>query len=290
MSDWGYFKPSKPIEAKGGIKSQGKRSGAANWWAKRWLEVLDGCGLGARLTRGRSYARRGQVLSLQVRAGEVTAKVQGSRPKPYDVRITVAAFTSAEWDRVIETLSEQAVFAASLLAGSMPQDIESAFAAAGLSLLPDRMSDLDTDCSCPDWSNPCKHTAAVYCLLGDEFDRDPFLIFTLRGLNQEQIRTRLTGSASTTTDATAPPPPEPLSTDPILFWGGAPAPDTQPEAVHRPPVSAPLLRRLGSFPFWRADVPLLEALEPAYQAASETGIHVFMGEGHVPPRTDDRPR
>src|SRR5437867_719401 len=98
MSDWGYFKPSKPREAKGGIKSQGKRGGAANWWAKRWMEVLNECGLGARLTRGRSYARRGQVLSIEIRAGEVTAKVQGSQPKPYNVRIKVRAFTSAEWN------------------------------------------------------------------------------------------------------------------------------------------------------------------------------------------------
>ena len=61
----------------------------------------------------------------------------------------------------------------------MPQDIEPVFAEVGLSLFPAKLQDLKTGCSCPDWSNPCKHIAAVYYLLGEEFDRDPFLIFAL---------------------------------------------------------------------------------------------------------------
>ena len=69
----------------------------------------------------------------------------------------------------------------------MPQDIEQAFADSGLSLFPAKMKDLETDCSCPDWSNPCKHIAAVYYLLGEEFDRDPFLIFKLRGMEREGL-------------------------------------------------------------------------------------------------------
>ena len=52
---------------------------------------------------------------------------------------------------------------------------------------PERLKDLKTDCSCPDWSNPCKHIAAVYYLLGEEFDRDPFLIFKLRGMSREEL-------------------------------------------------------------------------------------------------------
>ena len=78
----------------------------------------------------------------------------------------------------------------------MPQDIEEVFHQAGLSLFPERSRDLETDCSCPDWSNPCKHIAAVYYLLGEEFDRDPFLIFKLRGMDARGIPALLGAAAA----------------------------------------------------------------------------------------------
>ena len=85
-----YFEPSRPREAKGGIKAQSGRGGfGRSWWARRWIEVLEGFDLGARLGRGRSYARRGQVLSVDVEKGAVTARVQGSRAPPYRVEIKV---------------------------------------------------------------------------------------------------------------------------------------------------------------------------------------------------------
>src|SRR6476659_9156083 len=122
MSDWDYYyKPSKPREAKGGIKAQSKGGFGASWWAKRWMAVLDSYGIGARLTRGRSYARSGQVLSIDIEKGEVQAKVQGSRPKPYSVTMKVRTLTTAQWETILEALSGQALFAAKLLAGEMPQ-------------------------------------------------------------------------------------------------------------------------------------------------------------------------
>src|SRR5919199_6786403 len=183
---------SRPRAAKGGIKAQ-SRSGSfgKSWWAQRWVSVLESFDLGARLGRGRTYARQGQVLSIDVAEGEVRAKVQGSRLKPYDVTIQVKTLSEDQWGQVIEALSGQALFAAKLLAGEMPQDIEQVFRAAKLSLFPEKKGDLSTDCSCPDWSNPCKHVAAVYYLLGEEFDRDPFLLFRMRGLSREELLQRL---------------------------------------------------------------------------------------------------
>jgi uncharacterized Zn finger protein len=186
--DNGYFPKSTPRAAKGGIKAQSKRGGfGQSWWAKRWIQVLESFNIGARLQRGRSYARSGQVLDIHIEAGLVTAKVQGSRPKPYNVRLRVETLSRQETERLSATLSGQVLFAAKLLAGEMPQDIEQVFTAAGLSLFPGRHSDLHTECSCPDWSNPCKHVAAVYYLLGEEFDRDPFLLFKLRGIDRERL-------------------------------------------------------------------------------------------------------
>lgn len=186
--DYGYYKPSKPIEVKGGIKAKSKRGGfAQSWWAKRWIRTLESFDIGARLTRGKSYARKGQVTSVKIETGLVKAKVQGSSPKPYSVTIKVRTLTGSEWDLLAEKLARKPIFAAKLLAGEMPEDIETAFEDSGLSLFPEKLDDLETDCSCPDWSNPCKHIAAVYYLLGEEFDRDPFLIFKLRGVDMDDF-------------------------------------------------------------------------------------------------------
>ena len=153
--DYGYFPPSQPIRVEGGIQSRSQRGAfAANWWAKRWLAVLESYGIGSRLQRGRSYARSGQVLNIDVQPGLVKARVQGSRPKPYTVKIQVSALPDAEWGRVLDTISGQAIFAAQLLDSEMPQEIETAFEAAGVSLFPAKTRDVLTECSCPDYSNP----------------------------------------------------------------------------------------------------------------------------------------
>ena len=185
---WGYYKPSRPRAAKGGIKSQSKRGTfGESWWAKRWINVLESFNIGARLGRGRSYARSGQVLSIDIDKGVIDAQVQGSRPKPYKIQIKIKPLSAANWQKVGQALSRQAIFAAKLLAGEMPQDVEEVFRSVGVKLFPEKLQDLQTNCSCPDWSNPCKHIAAVYYLLGEEFDRDPFLIFKLRGMGREEV-------------------------------------------------------------------------------------------------------
>jgi uncharacterized Zn finger protein len=286
-NDWRYeryYTPSRPRRAEGGIKSQSKRGEfGASWWAKRWIKVLESFNIGARLARGRSYARSGQVLSIAVDKGRVTAKVQGSRPTPYNVAIQVKTLSETEWSKVLDALGQQALFAAKLLAGEMPQDIEPVFQEVGLSLFPARRGDLTTSCSCPDSSNPCKHIAATYYLLGEEFDRDPFLIFTLRGLSRDALMTRLeaTGSRSAETDkspAASPRAPEPLSAEIAAFWEGSAGPIEDPcGVVEIPREPSGLLRRLGGFPFWRGQSPFLDTLGAAYTKASPRGLDVFLG-------------
>lgn len=285
---WGYrefFPRSKPRQAKGGIKAQTKQGQfGKSWWANRWISVLESFDIGARLARGRSYARRGQVLGVDIKRGEVKSQVQGSRPKPYDIRIEVKVLAEKDWNKLIDALSGQALFVAKLLAGEMPQDIEEAFKGAGLSLFPGKRDDLKTSCSCPDYSNPCKHIAAVYYLLGEEFDRDPFLIFRLRGLERDQLLARLTAQSpkgevdSVEEEEAAPLPDEPLPADAKAFWS---KPETPPGLfgdVTRPPLSAPWPRRLGSFPFWRGQERFLDAMTALSRAAGQRGLEVFLGE------------
>jgi uncharacterized Zn finger protein len=287
---WRYerFPRSQPREAKGGIKSQ-SRSGqfGKSWWAKRWIAVLESFNIGARLSRGRSYARRGQVLSIEIDKGKVSAAVQGSMPRPYQVSIQVKELSPEDWQRLATVVGGQALFAAKLLAGEMSADIETAFAEAGLSLFPEKLRDLTTECSCPDYSNPCKHIAAVYYLLGEEFDRDPFLLFKLRGLTREELVGLIGSGAPQKADpaiASQPEtPPEPLPTEAAAFWTGGDLPADFFGEVHVPRTSAPVLRRLGGFPFWRGHQPLLTALETRYEEAAHGGLEVFLGRETTAP-------
>src|SRR5690349_16557960 len=156
-----WYPPSKPREAKDGIKAKNVRGAfGTSWWAKRWIGTLETFGWGSRLQRGRSYARSGQVLTIDVKTGSVQAKVQGSRPTPYKVKLEIAPLTDEQWARAIDAMAGQAIFGAKLLAGEMPQNIEEAFEATGIALLPQRALDIATTCSCPDYANPCKHIAA----------------------------------------------------------------------------------------------------------------------------------
>ena len=289
MPRW-WFRPfhprSRPRAARGGIKAQSKSgSFGQNWWAKRWLAVLESFQIGQRLARGRNYARSGQVLNIDVEKGKVTARVQGSRPRPYDVSIQVKVLSEVQWRQLLNVLARQALFVAKLLAGEMPQDIENVFREAGLSLFPQKRGDLRTDCSCPDDSNPCKHIAAVYYLLGEEFDRDPFLLFRLRGLSREELLQRLghtagaagAGGAIVETEQHQGAQ-EALPDDPAVFWAAGEVPDALYGEVETPPVSAGWPRRLGKFPFWRGEQSLLDVLEPIYRGASAAGLNTFLGE------------
>lgn len=282
-----FFPRSRPRQARGGIKAQSQRGAIGQtWWARRWIEVLESFEIGGRLSRGRSYARQGQVLSIDVTAGKVKARVQGSQPRPYSVTMQIKALSSADWKKVTGELGRQALFAAKLLAGEMPAELERVFAKVKVSLFPQRQRDLATECSCPDWSNPCKHVAAVYYLLAEEFDRDPFLLFKLRGLEREELVRQLsTGRAVKAVRPAAAKPAkeavpasEPLPADAVAFWSAPALPADFFGDVQTPPVAAALPRRLGSFPFWRGAEPFLEAMEPVYRAASSRGMAVFAGD------------
>jgi uncharacterized Zn finger protein len=184
--------PSTPIAVEGGLQARSKRGRIGDtWWSQRFIAVLETLGIGSRLQRGKRYARTGQVLSLEVTAGEVRASVQGSRAKPYRVFIETDVLTAPEWDAVESVMASSAVFGARLLADEMPEEIEQAFAETSISLFPTMADDLDAACSCPDWENPCKHIAAVYYLLAEAFDADPFLIFAWRGRAKEELLTGL---------------------------------------------------------------------------------------------------
>src|SRR4030042_6739790 len=106
---WSHYEPAQPRPVKDGLrtKSQHGRIGET-WWSKRWIGVLESFGMGARLGRGRSYARQGQVVSIDIEKGIVTARVQGSRAKPYSVEIKLKPLSEQDWDKVTDAMASQA--------------------------------------------------------------------------------------------------------------------------------------------------------------------------------------
>jgi uncharacterized Zn finger protein len=291
MSYWDYFwyTPSRPKPVKDGIKTKSRGGSIGKtWWSKRWLDVLHSFNMGARLSRGRSYARRGQVISIDVQEGVVTAKVQGSRARPYNIEIKLKPLSQKDWKQVAEAMSEQAIFVAKLLAGEMPNDIEDAFVAAKIPLFPKSQKELVTDCSCPDWANPCKHIAAVYYLLAEQFDDDPFLIFKLRGKSKEELieelREKRASAAALEEKAGAEEtelgigsPAAPLEECLEKFWeGGAELYSFSANPV-LPEVECALLKRLGRAPFAVKQKPISVSFEKMYAVASRAALAKAIG-------------
>ncbi len=157
------------------------------WWTQQWLDLINSYRFKKRLERGWRYAREGNVLSIRFKGQKVVAEVQGTEEKPYRLSLWLDPLGDEDWDFVVETLSEKAIFSAKLLAGEMPMNIEQVFAANGLRLFPFNLGDIHSKCSCPDKANPCKHISAVYYLMGDRFSEDPFVLFQLRGRTREQL-------------------------------------------------------------------------------------------------------
>ena len=290
---WDRYPKSKPRRPANGIKAQNKKFGQT-WWASKWLAALERLVDSARLGRGRSYARSGQVLNIDITPGRVESRVQGSRPSPYKVQIEIKPLSSKEWDKVADAMASQAIFAAKLLAGEMPQDIEQAFAQAGVNLFPASRGDLKTECSCPDWSNPCKHIAAVYYLLGEQFDADPFLIFRLRGKSKDDIMALLRARRSAPEPAAAKvqrkrdtqaKPKEAelaISLEAGLdkFWDMASSLDEFQAVVRAPQVDGAPVKRLGAPGFWRnSKVDFIGALTRVYQSVTQARLDVALGDG-----------
>jgi uncharacterized Zn finger protein len=287
---WEDWPPARPIRVDGGIKARSKRGAIGEqWWSRRFISVLESYGMSGRLARGRSYARAGQVLDFELSQGKVTARVQGSRVRPYQVRIGVLPLTTAQWRRVQDRLAGQALFRAKLLAGEMPHEIEEVFAECGTPLFPRSPADLDMHCSCPDWEVPCKHLAAVCYVLAEEFDRDPFGMLAWRGKAREELLAALrriqasgsgpgqsgsgqsgpgrkgpaAGAARTVLDVPAPPLEDCLDG----FWSPGLSPARLRALATAPDAGAPdlLLRMFPPPPVQVRGQDLADVLTPAYQ-------------------------
>ena len=263
------------------------------WWGQRFIEALEQFTDAARLGRGRSYAHNGRILDYKLANGTVTAKVRGSinpyfgvyKEPLYQTSITIKAITSANWTKVIRQLASRADLVTKLLMNEMPDTIEDVFSGLGLHFLPHSESDFKTNCSCPDYSNPCKHIAGVYYLLASDLDRDPFLMFELRGLSRDDLRTELEhtplgqilASALTAEEDVPVEPVETYYTRPTrepaagvashkAFWTGAKRLPTSLAPAAQSNVPALLIKKQGDYPpFWHEDASFILVMEELYE-------------------------
>jgi len=268
------------------------------WWGQRFIEALESFTDSGRLSRGRSYANNGKIKEYKITKGKITAKVRGSvnpyfgvyKEPLYKTEISLTPISEKDWERAIALLSSQASFVSKLLMNEMPDNIEEVFyQKLKLHLLPYNSKDFDTDCSCPDWSNPCKHIAGVYYLIASEIDRDPFLLFELRGLKKEKLHQELMRSPlgqilsqGLTTENLAPEPAESYYSKPILvtansninqkeFWQGEKRipehlPDNSPNTI-----PAIVVKKAGDYPqFWDQDSSFIEVMSDFYTRIRKT--------------------
>ncbi|SFM70454.1 Uncharacterized conserved protein, contains Zn finger domain [Pseudonocardia ammonioxydans] len=258
----------RPIRVDGGIRIHATKGAVARtWWSARFLTVLEQLGVGGRLSRGRTYARSGQIVSLDIDAGAAVALVQGTRPQPYRVRIGLGVWDKPQWRRVEQALAADAWYAAALLAGTVPPEIEELLDGLGLSLFPAAGDDLAQDCSCPDATVPCKHLAAVFYVLAERCDTDPFTLLALRGRDRTTLLERLRTERDRAAGADSASGPAALADLLDDFWtappGGAAAP--------RPPETAPdaVLDQVPEPGLRSGRDTLTDLLRPVYRALAD---------------------
>ncbi len=262
------------------------------WWGQRFIEALERFTDRARLGRGRSYALGGRILDYQIKNGTVRAQVRGSinsyfgvyKEPIYTTIVALKPISPAGWRVVMADLLSKAAPVAKLLLNELPEDIDDTFGRSGLHLLPGGGGDFTTECSCPDWSNPCKHIAGLCYILASVLDQDPFLLFELRGLAREQLRVELERSPlgqllasefdvpelepqpdlSYYTRPVAEPAPSKVSYK--EFWTGARRLPGLAERSQTPVVTALLIRKGGDYPpFWPKDQSFIALMEELYE-------------------------
>ncbi|MEL6130616.1 MAG: SWIM zinc finger family protein [Cyanobacteria bacterium J06636_28] len=268
------------------------------WWGQKFIEAIEQLTDSGRLSRGRSYAKGNKVKSFSIENGVVKARVRGSvnpyfgvyKEPLYSTTIEFQPLSKAKWSAAVALIASKASLISRLLLNEIPDNIEDTFKQLNLNLLPGSQKDFKTHCSCPDYSNPCKHIAGVYYLVAAELDHDPFLLFELRGLSREDLLKELAksplGQALSAELQLEQQPPTPVKTyyAPLEmlkvpaktelreFWQGAKRLPQTMEALPDGTVSGIPVKKQGDFPaFWTRDNSFIEAMETLYEQVKAKG-------------------
>ena len=272
------------------------------WWGQKFISAIESFTDSARLGRGRSYARGGKILDFAVNKGEIEATVRGSvnpyfgvyKEPRYHTVVKIKPIPKKDWSKIIQNMASNASFVSKLLLNEVPENIESSFREVNKHLLPHSKSDFQTSCSCPDWSNPCKHIAGLCYRFAAELDDDPFLIFELRGLTKEQLHQELAKTplgqalvAGLKTEELAPEPITSYFTRPKTkqlnaetslreFWQGKTITPNQLAESKETDITGILVKKAGDFPpFWHRDTSFIATMEELYQRVKTKNRDLF---------------
>lgn len=280
---------ANPRRVRGGVKTKTKPGEPArSWVSQRVVRVAEQAASGDAYREGLEYAAMGQTKRLTIEGTLCEAVIQGRADKPYRTTLTLETFSPEQQEQVIGTMGEQVRYAAKLLAGELPSNIEDVFAPLGLRLVPTEAGDLRPACSCADWSEKspwCKHAVCLTALLGERLGEDPMLIFGLRGMpiddlveGLRQRRVAGSGTAGPTpvllphvagvTDRSSAPLEQSLDD----FWEAGDGLADLDTPIAPPPVNCVLLRRLGPSPFPEGRFPLLGLLATCYDLIGQRAV------------------
>ncbi len=158
---------------------------AKTFWGKAWCENLESYSdFENRLPRGRTYARNGSVVHLEIRPGKISALVSGS--ELYSVEITIASLPDPHWKCVKSQCAGQIGSLVELLQGRLSRSVMDVVTQRGGGLFP-KPAEIKMKCSCPDWAGMCKHVAAVMYGVGARLDDKPELLFLLRKVDHLEL-------------------------------------------------------------------------------------------------------
>jgi len=244
-----------------------------NWWGAAWIEKMERLAESSRFKEGDASATRNAVQRIRLEGRTIVALVQLKLQPAYTVRITFDAFSREQWDQLFANVRDWRALASSLAAGDLPLEIQTGFSKAKLRFMPERYADLHLECGCPDWLKPCAHLVAAWLRFGRDFERDPFLLFQLRGMERKELLDFLRSGAAPAPEVvpeleedeeteaeSIPVNLQPLPADPQTYWAERPFPVPPPESGERRLLDDGLLEKLGPAPF----APNWRDLEPQF--------------------------
>ena len=164
-----------------------RRKYGNTWWGNAWIEALEKIDSN-RLARGRTYANVGRVLDLEISATKAFATVKGRYRDAYHIEIKLKKFTEQQKNKIIQIIASYPSLGIELGIGKLPADLLMLAEKEDIKILPVSWNDIEADCSCPDWANPCKHLAATYYMLANEIDKDPFILLDLRNIERKDLK------------------------------------------------------------------------------------------------------
>ncbi|HEY3558408.1 MAG TPA: SWIM zinc finger family protein [Kribbella sp.] len=168
------------------FSAQRRSTRGRSWWARAWVQAMEDTSLdNGQLRKGRQYANSGQVGTITISPGRITATVYAPEDT-YESAVQVDELSDDDWRRFRQEVATRAGHIAALLDGEMPHDLVEAASDAGIALLPG-IGDLDPSCTCDAWELPCQHAAALCYQVAWLLDADPFVLLLLRGRTREDL-------------------------------------------------------------------------------------------------------